>query len=136
MVAESFRFVIPGHVMTSLLLLGLEASHCWDESPMQIAMRREARIFEILLPVVACAFVFGSIPKQMKNFFATGLFFLAIGIVRLQQDFFHNRATWPIALLVVGIILMLGASRYSSFRLAMARLLQQAATAPKNPPGV
>lgn len=137
MVAKSFRFVIPGHVMTSLLLLGLEASRRWDESPTQIAMRREARIFEILLPVVACAFVFGSIPKQMKNFFATGLFFLAIGIVRLQQDFFHNRAAWPIALLVVGTILMLGASRYSAIRLAMGRRLQQkSASSRKTLPGV
>src|ERR1039458_8257164 len=92
MVAKSFRFVIPGHVMTSLLLLGLEATRRWDGSPAQLVMRREARIFEVLLPVVACAFVFGSIPKQMKNFFASGLFFLAIGIVRLQPDFFHSRA--------------------------------------------
>jgi predicted Ser/Thr protein kinase len=137
MVAKSFRFVIPGHVMTSLLLLGLEASRLWDESPAQIAMRREARTFEILLPIVACAFVFGSIPKQMKNFFATGLFFLAIGIVRLQQDFFHSRATWPIALLVVGITLMLGASRSSYLRLAMGRRVQRkAGPATKTPPGV
>ena len=125
MVAKSFRFVIPGHVMTSLLLLGLEASRLWEESPAQIAMRHEARIFEILLPIVACAFVFGSIPQQMKNFFATGLLFLAIGIVRLQQDFFRSRATWPIVLLLVGTTLMLCASRYSTLRLAMERRLSR-----------
>ena len=28
-VAKTFRFVIPGHVMTSLLLLGMEASRLW-----------------------------------------------------------------------------------------------------------
>lgn len=125
MVAKSFRFVIPGHVMTSLLLLGLEASQLWQESPEQIAMRREARIFEFLLPAVACAFVFGSIPKQMKNFFATGLLFLAIGIVRLQQDFFHGRAAWPIVLLLTGITLMLCATRYPVLRLAIARRLRR-----------
>lgn len=124
MVAKSFRFVIPGHVMTSLLLLGLEASRLWDESPARTAMRREARIFEVLLPIVACAFVFGSIPKQMKNFFASGLFFLAIGIVRLQQDFFHDRATWPITLILVGVTL-LAASRYPALRLVMARRLRR-----------
>jgi len=122
MVAKSFRFVIPGHVMTSLLLLGLEASRLWEESPAQTAMRHEARILEVLLPMVACAFVFGSIPKQMKNFFATGLLFLAIGIVRLQQDFFHGRARWPIALILIGVTL-LAASRYSAVRLVMARRL-------------
>lgn len=121
-VAKSFRFVIPGHVMTSLLLLGFEASRLWEESPARIAMRREARIFEVLLPIVACAFVFGSIPKQMKNFFASGLFFLAIGIVRLQQDFFHDRARWPIALILIGVTL-LAASRYFPLQLLMTRRL-------------
>lgn len=135
MVAKSFRFVIPGHVMTSLLLLGLEATRRWNESPAQLAMRREARIDEVLLPMVACAFVFGSIPKQMKNFFATGLLFLAIGVVRLQQDFFSNRASWPITLLVVGIVLMLGASRLSWLRFAVGRRAQRKPVAPpKFPP--
>jgi hypothetical protein len=46
--------------------------------------------FEVLLPVVVCLFVFGSVRKQMKNFFATILLFLAIGIVRLQQDLFKH----------------------------------------------
>lgn len=121
MVAKSFRFVIPGHVMTSLLLLGLEASRLWLESPEQTALQREARIFEFLLPAVALAFVFGSIPKQMKNFFVTGLLFLAIGIVRLQQDFFHARAAWPIVLLLTGVTLMLCATRYPVLRLAIVR---------------
>ena len=126
MVAKSFRFVIPGHVMTSLLLLGLEASRLWQESPGEVAMRREARVFEFLLPAVACAFVFGSIPKQMKNFFATGLLFLAIGIVRLQQDFFQGRAAWPIVLLLLGVALMVCATRYPVLRLAIGRRFRRA----------
>ena len=121
LVSKSFRFVIPGHVMTSLLLLGIEASKLWEKSPAQLAMHREARTLEILLPVVACLFVFGSIPKQMKNFFATGLFFLAIGVIRLQQNLFRDRAGWPIFLLLAGVLLMLGATRYPGLRLAITR---------------
>jgi hypothetical protein len=49
-------------------------------------MRLEARLFEALLPLVARGFVFGSIPKQMKNFFPTGPLFPAIGVARLQQN--------------------------------------------------
>jgi serine/threonine protein kinase len=124
-VAKTFRFVIPGHVMTSLLLLGLEASRLWKDSPSQIAMQHEARVFEFLLPVVACAFVFGSIPDQMKNFFASGLLFLAIGVVRLQQDFFHDRSSWPIFLLFAGIGLMLCARSYSALKAAFSRRLQR-----------
>jgi hypothetical protein len=49
-VGRAFRFVIPGHVMTSLFLLGLNAN-----SP------AEQRVFDWLLPAVACVFVFASI---------------------------------------------------------------------------
>ncbi len=122
-VAKTFRFVLPGHVMTSLLLLGISASDLWQKSPDQIALQHEARIFEFLLPIVACAFVYGSIPEQMKNFFASGLVFLAIGIVRLQQDYYHDLARWPIAMLLAGIVLMLCASTHSAVRAALVRAL-------------
>jgi Protein kinase domain len=129
MVAKTFRFVLPGHVMTSLLLLGIEASRLWNQLPAEIAMKHEARTFEFLLPAVACAFVFGSIPQQMKNFFATGLFFLAIGVVRLQQDYFHSLASWPVALLIVGITLMLAAGRYAAMRAAVVRRVRRGLSA-------
>jgi len=114
-VAKAFRFVIPGHILTSLLMLGLAASND--------SLRREARLFEILLPVAACLFVFGSIPKQMKNFFVSGLVFLAIGIVRLQRDLFRDRAVWPLFLLVLGLVLMLAAANYSSLKMGLASRL-------------
>jgi serine/threonine protein kinase len=115
-VAKSFRFVIPGHVMTSLLLLGISASHLWSQSSADNSLRIEARTFEVLLPVVACLFVFGSVIKQMKNYFVTGMFFLWIGIVRLQQDLFQDRAIWPLSLLVAGFLLMVVAPNYDSIK--------------------
>ncbi len=120
-VAKAFRFVIPGHVMTSLLLLGLAASERWEKSPTDAAMRFEARLLEVLLPLVACGFVFGSVPKQMKNFFASGLLFVAIGIVRLQQDLLKDRALWPVGLIAAGTLLMLAATRYAPLKLALTR---------------
>jgi len=122
-VGKSFRFVIPGHVLTSMLLLGILASQRWQESVNNTAMRHEARTFEFLLPLAACAFVFGSIPKQMKNFLATGLLFLAIGIVRLQQDFFHGWVSLPISLLVVGVLLMVAAANFPYLNAVAARVL-------------
>jgi predicted Ser/Thr protein kinase len=113
MVGKSFRFVIPGHVMTSLLLLGLNA-----KTP------REAHVLEWLLPAVACFFVFGSIPRQMKNFFASGLLFFAIGVFRLQQDVFHDRAALPLILLVTGITLMMAAANYARLKVGLARFLK------------
>jgi hypothetical protein len=122
-VGKAFRFIIPGHVMTSLLLLGLAATSEWKLRPADLSMRFEARVFEVLLPVVACAFVFGSISKQMKNFFASGLLFLAIGVIRLQQNLFEGHAWWPIALLAAGLALTLAASRYTRMKLLFARLV-------------
>ena len=115
-VGKSFRFVIPGHVMTSLLLLGLSAEAV-----------AEQRVFEWLLPAAACVFVFASIPRQMKNFLVSGLVFLAIGVYRLQQEVFPNRAWWPILLLLAGLGLMLAAANYAALRVALGRGWKRAA---------
>jgi hypothetical protein len=120
-VAKSFRFFIPGHVLTSLLLLGLAASGLWEQSPADNNLRLEARLFEVLLPFVACLFVFGSVSRQMKNFFVTGLLFLGIGVVRLQQDLFKDRAAWPLALLVIGFSLMSVAANLDTIKRAARR---------------
>jgi predicted Ser/Thr protein kinase len=124
-VAKTFRFVIPGHVLTSLLLLGMAASDLWDKSPESAALRHETRFFEVLLPVAACLFIFGSIPKQMKNFLATGLLFLAIGIVRLEQGLFKEHAAWPLSLLLMGLLLMLAAANYSPLRMTLIRFVRR-----------
>lgn len=109
-VGKSFRFVIPGHVMTSLLLLGLSAQTA-----------REAHALEWLLPVTACIFVFASIPRQMRNFFVSGLLFLGIGVFRLQQEVFRDSAAWPLILLVTGIALMVAAAHYAPLKVGIAK---------------
>jgi len=124
-VAKAFRFVIPGHVLTSLLLLGLAASSRWEEALDRVDLKHEARFFEIVLPAVACLFVFGSVPKQMKNFFVTGLLFLAIGIGRLQHDLFKERPIWPISLLAAGFLLMVFAANYTPIKLSLIRLFRR-----------
>jgi di/tricarboxylate transporter len=88
-------------------------------------MQREARVFEMLLPAVALVFVYGSIRKQMKNYFVVGMIFLAIGLVRLQQDIFKQRSRWPILLLILGSLLMVSATRYSAIKMALARMVRR-----------
>ena len=120
--AKIFRFVIPGHILTSMLLLGLAVSKLWEDNRSSIALRHEARFYEFLLPIVACLFVFGSIPKQMKNYLVTGILFVAIGVVRLQMDYFESLARWPISLLLAGFLLMLAAANYAPLRVALSRI--------------
>lgn len=126
-VAKAFRFAVPGHVLTSLLFLGLEATERWESHLDDLSMKREARVFEILVPVLACAFVYGSIRKQMKNYFVVGMIFLAIGLVRLQQDIFKQQSRWPLVLLILGSLLMVVATRYSAIKMAVARLVRRRA---------
>ena len=113
MVGKSFRFTIPGHVLTPLLVLGFTAESV-----------REARIFEWLLPAAALAFIFASIPRQMKNFLVSGLVFLAIGVYRVQQEILPNRAFWPVAVLAGGLVLMIAASNYAPLRVAVRRFVR------------
>ena len=124
-VAKSFRFFIPGHVLTSVLLLGIEAWSRWQDNLDDLRIKHEARFFEILLPLLACAFVYGSIPKQMKNYFVSGMIFLAAGVIRLQQDIFENKARWPLSLLILGLLLMLFATRYSAVKMYLARMVRR-----------
>jgi len=126
-VAKAFRFAVPGHVLTSLLFLGLTATERWEGHLDDLAMKREARLFEILVPVMACAFVYGSIRKQMKNYFVVGMIFLAIGLVRVQQDIFKEQSRWPILLLILGAVLMISATRYSAIKMGLARLVRRRA---------
>jgi hypothetical protein len=113
-VAKAFRFVLPGHVLFSVLLLGIGAAG-------KPVLRGEERLFEILLPIAAAMFVFASIPKQMKNFFVSGLFFLAIGLVRLQKDLWRDQGVYPVLLLICGLALMALATRYTQVKLLLRK---------------
>lgn len=124
-VAKSFRFFIPGHVLTSILFLGLEATHRWHKELGNLQLKREAQVFEVLLPLLSCGFVYGGIPKQMKNYFVSGMVFLAIGVIRLQQDIFYQKARWPVILLILGLLLMLYAAKYSAVKMYIARLVRR-----------
>jgi len=126
-VAKAFRFVIPGHILTSLLLLWFNAYGRWQDDLENLVKKREARILEYLVPTVACVFIFGSIRKQMKNFFVSGMLFLAAGIVMWQLDLFENESRWPIFLLIVGALVMVMATRYSTIKMAVARIVRRRA---------
>jgi serine/threonine protein kinase len=114
-VARAFRFVIPTHVLLSLWFLERSTE----------ASQFEVRIFQVLLPCVAAAFVYLSIPRQMKNFFVWGMVFLAIGIVDLQNDIFADRRGWLVTLMMAGLLVMLVATNYAGIRMAASRWIRR-----------
>jgi hypothetical protein len=123
-VGRAFRLVIPGHVLVSIWSLGNHAMNQWkgpEGEVLDLAYRFEARFFEVLLPCLACAFVYLSIPRQMKNFFVWGMVFLAIGVVNLQNDIFANRRAWLICLMLGGLAIMFLSTHYSDLRLVLSR---------------
>jgi hypothetical protein len=63
----------------------------------------------------------------MKNFFVSGMIFLATGIVIWQFDLFEKESRWPILLLILGPLLMVVATRYSAIKMAVARLVRRRA---------
>jgi len=116
-VAKAFRFFIPGHILGAILGLGIIATDKWNESVADLSLQFEARFYEILLPIAAAVFIFAASSKQMKNFLATGMLFLAVGIIRLQQNYLEGYVSWPLSLMIMGILIILGVGSIHLFRI-------------------
>jgi hypothetical protein len=123
-VAKAFRYAVPGHVLTSVALLELAAIERWHDKIADLALKHEARLFEYLLPALAIVFVYASIWKQMKNYFVVGILYLGVALILLQTDRFEGRARLSISLLLIGTFAMYGAARYSSIKMALARMIR------------
>ena len=67
---------------------------------------------ELALLLGALFFVFASVPKQMKSFFFSGLFYVAVSVVWLTQEHFQEEFAWPVSLAIAGVGLSLIAWRY------------------------
>ena len=94
-------WLAPSHILAPILLLETE----WAVLPCGWT------IPELLLPIVALCFVFASVPKQMKSFFFSGLFYVAVSVQRLTDRHFEDWFAWPVALAIGGLILALTAWR-------------------------
>ncbi|GAI56218.1 unnamed protein product, partial [marine sediment metagenome] len=62
--------------------------------------------YRILLPVASFAFVFGSVTKQMKSFFFSGLAGIAAAVHKLTVKHLDKFFAWPVSLIIAGIIWM------------------------------
>ena len=115
---KCFRFIIPGHVLCAIYLLSESVLDLIKNSgdPLQPWIQMESTSLLYLLPLVASAFVFASIPKQMKNFLITGFIFLVVGAYRLQKYEFGGESIMPILLLILGLGFMLLAAEQNPVR--------------------
>lgn len=96
-IAMFLFWLTPSHVLVPMLLL--EVDGAWAILPGNWTLP------QLLLPLGATCFIFASVPKQMKSFFFSGLFYVGVGVQRLTARHFEDVLAWPIALTVVGLLL-------------------------------
>jgi hypothetical protein len=63
-------------------------------------------VYETLLLLSSLGFIFGSIPRLMKQYLLIGTLFLIIYIFSIGGEYFQNQVGWPITLFVAGLASM------------------------------
>jgi hypothetical protein len=59
------------------------------------------------MPIASFAFVFGSVSRQMKSFFFSGLGGIAFSVHKFTVEYLDKYFAWPISLTITGIVWML-----------------------------
>jgi len=78
-------------------------------APLRILDKQEIDhrlIYRALLPIASMCFVLGSVVRQMQSFFFSGLAVLAVAVHTVPNEHFRKIFTWPIALIIAGILCM------------------------------
>jgi hypothetical protein len=64
-------------------------------------------VYRTILPIASVAFVFGSVARQMKSFFFSGLAGIAAAVHKFTVEHFDKFFAWPVSLIIAGITWML-----------------------------
>jgi len=105
-IAPLLFWLTPTHVLAPIVYFMSEKKWEWFLLPAGWTLS------ELVLALSALFFVFTSVPKQMKSFLFSGLFYMAVSVVWLTQEHFKEKFFWPIILASVGLILTLIAWRW------------------------
>lgn len=93
--AQILNWLGPIHILATLRIL--------DEI---VGSEFRQLIYRILLPIASFAFVFGSVARQMKSFFFSGLAGIAAAVHKLTQEYLKDYFAWPVSLIISGIVWM------------------------------
>jgi hypothetical protein len=98
--AQILNWLGPLHILAPLRVLDLDIFN--------LSIRESHRvIYRTLLPIASFAFVFGSVAKQMKSFFFSGLGGIAFAVHKFTVEYLDKYFAWPISLTITGIVWML-----------------------------
>lgn len=95
--AQLLNWLGPLHVLGTLRILDVDVVTNSESHQL---------IYRILLPIASFAFVFGSVARQMKSFFFSGLTGIAASVHKLTKEYLKHYFSWPIALITAGIVWM------------------------------
>jgi hypothetical protein len=95
--ASILNWLGPVHILGTLRILDLK--------DMDIS-ESHAVVYRILLPIASVGFVFGSVARQMKSFFFSGLAGIATAVQRFTAEYLKDYFAWPVSLIITGIIWM------------------------------
>lgn len=88
---EFFNLVGPFWVLGAIFALGLDG---------------KKPVYETLLLLSSLGFIFGSIPKLIRQYLFIGTLFLIVYIFSIGGEYFQNKVGWPITLFVAGLASM------------------------------
>ncbi|MHC4462462.1 MAG: DUF2157 domain-containing protein [Planctomycetota bacterium] len=87
----------PLHILSTLRILDLDG---------MFISEGHRGIYRILLPIASFAFVFGSVARQMKSFFFSGLAGIAAAVHKFTVEHLDKSFAWPVSLIITGIVWM------------------------------
>lgn len=93
--AQVFNWLGPLHILGALRILDDMVFSSWRQL-----------LYRLLLPVGSILFVFGSVARQMKSFFFSGLLGIAAAIQKFTDQYFKSCFSWPVGLIASGILCM------------------------------
>jgi len=105
--ASILNWLGPAHILGTLRLL--------DSDDLYIS-ESHTIVYRTLLPIASMGFVFGSVVRQMKSFFFSGLAGIATAVQRFTAEYLKKHFAWPVSLIITGIIWMLVSWRVPLWR--------------------
>jgi hypothetical protein len=95
--AQVLNWLGPVHILAVLRVLDSEKFRLQSDHLM---------VYRIVLPVASMAFVFGSVARQMKSFFFSGLAGISAAVHKFTLENFDKLFAWPVSLIAVGMVWM------------------------------
>jgi serine/threonine protein kinase len=95
--AQMLNWLGPAHILLMLRML--------DSDSLKLPEPHRL-IYRFILPVASLAFVFGSVARQMKSFFFSGLGGVAASVHKLTVEHLDKFFAWPVSLIITGIVWM------------------------------